>query len=438
MATLTPQQKVQSLQQQINQFKVMGPRYRDQVSALERDLAKLVSSIQTPTPEPSRKPSDAWLPPTPTIVQPPTQGPGQIPGMQPTNGGGYIPLPSVPTQPAVGPTPQPNTGTGTQPAYGRGNPSPNLIERYREVYNRPEVQNDPNRGSLLWDPNGVSGDSAGQKVYNYFMSTAGREPTSSELAKFTPIFQGSYTEGNAAISAYLDLEAQKPGALVQKAPQYSEQVNKIFQSNLGREATADELTHFGTLLASGNVDAYGLQEFVKGTDEYQTAADKKFRGSLATELEGYDTSFFNKAKENVLSRFAQNGTLGSSALDFALTDLMGQIAEKRGSYLADLSARQYGGNKDLALSNYRGTMDRYLDETNAERARGYSDINRAFGRSNDIQDYYTQMRGYRQSQDGRNVLHTKDWIGLGLAGANTAAQAYTGYQTGKGFNYFDY
>lgn len=432
----TPYQRsIDNLVNQINYFRGMNnPEVSYQVSTLIRQLNELAPeraaqfmNPQTPGQQatPSNQPPIQYQqPPTP---QTPTNQPFAEPPV-------VAPRPAV-NPPAINPVPP---ASGGSPQYGRGNPSPNLVERYREVYNRPEVQNDPNRGALLWDSKGISPDSAGQQAYNYFVSTAGREPTSSELAKFTPLYQGSYTEGNAAISAYLDLEAQKPGALAQKAPQYSEQVNKIFQSNLGRDATADELTHFGTLLASGNVDAYGLQEFVKGTDEYQTAADKKFRGSLATELEESDTRFFNKAKENVLSRFAQNGTLGSSALDFALTDLMGQIAEKRGSYLADLSAKQYGGNKDLALSNYRGTMDRYLDETNAERARGYSDINRAYGRSNDIQDYYTQMRGYRQSQDGRNVLHTKDWIGLGLAGANTAAQAYTGYQTGKGFNYFDY
>jgi hypothetical protein len=319
--------------------------------------------------------------------------------------------------------------------YGRGNPSPNLVDRYREVYNRPELANDPHRGALLWDSKGTSADAAGQNVYNYFQQTVGRDPTSSELAQFIPIMQGSYTHGNSAISSYLDMQAQRPGALADKAPTFAPQVNDVFQTVLGRQPDKEELSHFGSLLASGNVDAYGLRDFLKGSSEFQTAEDTKFRGGLASELQGYDNQFFDKAKENVLSRFANNGTMGgsarSSALDFALTDLMGQIAEKRGSYLADLSSRQYGGNKDLAISNYRGTMDRYLDDVNAERNRGYQNIDRAYGRSQEIDDYNRQQRSYLQSQDGSGVLHTKDWIALGMGGLNTAAQAYQGYQMGN-------
>jgi hypothetical protein len=319
---------------------------------------------------------------------------------------------------------------------------PNDVERYREVYNRPGLENDPHRGALLWDSKGISADAAGQNVYNYFQRTAGREPTASELAQFVPIMQGSYTHGNAAISGYLDMESRRPGALAEKAPEYSGQVNEVFREMLGREARPDEAEHFGTLLASKNVDAYGLRDFLKGSDEYQTSADTKFRSGLASELEGYDTKFFDKAKENVFSRFANNNQGSrSSALDFALTDLMGQIAEKRGSYLADLSARQYGGNKDLALSNYRSSMDRYLGEQDFARNRGYQNIDRSFDRAREIEDFYRQKGIYDESRDGSSTLHTKDWINIGLGGANTAAQAYQARQMGggrPGFSYLDY
>jgi hypothetical protein len=327
---------------------------------------------------------------------------------------------------------------------------PNDVERYREVYNRPGLENDPHRGALLWDSKGISADAAGQNVYNYFQRTAGREPTASELAQFVPIYQGSYTHGNAAISGYLDMESRRPGNMAEKAPEYSDEVQKVFREMLGRDAREDELQHFGSKLATKDVDAYGLRNFLKGSEEYQAAEDTKFRSGLSSELQGYDTSFFDKAKENVLSRFANSGTLGgsarSSALDFALTDLMGQIAEKRGSYLADLSSRQYAGNKDLAISNYRGGMDRYLDDMDAQRDRGYQNIDRSFGRAQELEDYNRQMNDFRSMGSrrrepwGQIVGGTLGSIVGGVKGGPQGANA--GWQVGSGigggFDYLSY
>ena len=325
---------------------------------------------------------------------------------------------------------QPNVYTAS--GYGPGNPSPKLIDRYREVLQRPEVQGDANRAALLWDSQGRSNDWAGQNVYGNFVRMVGREPTEQELAQFIPIYQGSYNQGNAALANFAQYESQRPENLQKKAPQYADQVNQQFQGMLGRQATPEEINHFGGLLASGNTDAYQLQDFLRGTTEFQGAEDKKFRGGLASELEGYDTSFFNKAKENVISRFGDTGGLQnrSSALDFALTDLMGQIAEKRGSYLANLSSQQYGGNKDLALGNYRGAQDQYLNEMNQRRGNSYNQFLGNQNRANEIGDYYRQAEDYRQSQQGRDALHTRDWINLGLYAGNTTAQAYVASQTG--------
>lgn len=318
----------------------------------------------------------------------------------------------------------------TGSSYGRGNPSPNLIERYREVYNRPEVAGDANRAALLWDSQGQSADWAGQNAYGNFLQIVGREPTLNELHQLIPIYQGGYAQGNAAVANYAQMQEQNPRNLAEKAPQYADDVNRVFQSQLGRSATPDELTHFGSAIATGNLDPYQLQDFLRGTTEYQTAQDKQFRQGLSSELENQDLSFFNKAKQNIISQFMQNGTYGSSALDSALVDLAGQLADKRASYLSNLTAQQYGGNKDLALGNYQNTQNQFLNERNYARdqARSAFDYNRS--RADELGDYYRQAADYRQSQQGRNVLHPYDWLNLGLNLANTGAKAYMAAATG--------
>lgn len=312
------------------------------------------------------------------------------------------------------------------------NPGTGLVNRYEEVYNRPELQGQNNRGALLWDSTGRSSDSAGQSAYNAFQDIMGRAPSEIELNQFLPVFQGSYEQGRGAVANFAQMESQKPQNLAKNAPQYHDQVNQVFKSMLGRDASSDELSHFGGMIASGNLDAYQLQNFLTGTPEYQGAQDKTFRSGLEGELQGYDQKFFDKSKQGLIAQGAQNGqTLGnSSALDSALVDLMGQIADKRGQYLANLSSQQYGGNKDLAIGNYKSTMDQYLGDQQTQRNQTFNAFNGNVNRANDMYDYAKQMNDYNQSQQGRNVLHPNDWMNVGLNLVNTGAQAY-GASMGK-------
>lgn len=310
-----------------------------------------------------------------------------------------------------------------------------LVDRYAEVYNRPGLQGQPNRGALLWDSTGQSYDSAGQSAYNAFQEIVGRAPSEIELNQFIPIFQGAYTQGRAAVSNFAQLESQRPENLRKNSAQYTDQVSRVFQSMVGRAPSEDEISHFGGLMASGEVDAYTLQDFLRGTPEYQGQQDTKFRGQLSDELVNSDVKYFDRAKQSVLGQFMRNGTGQSSALDSALTDLMGQIAEKRQNYLSNLSANQYQGNKDLALGNYNNAMDQFINERNYNRGIRQNAFDQNYSRANEIGDYYRQANDYRQSQQGRDALHTRDWINLGLGVGNTAAQAYMAGKGGGAFSY---
>lgn len=241
---------------------------------------------------------------------------------------------------------------------------------------------------------------AGQDFYKMF----GRNPTASELSMLA---QAYYTgdknltngaNGQAAVAQYYQDQLNSP--LVQKqitqakSGQYTGTINDLYNELLKRGATSAEVQHFGGLLASGEVDPYELRSFIQQTPEYQSAQDVAFRSQVGNELANLDTQAFGRQKEDVISRFAGMGRSGSTALDFALTDLMGRIAEKRQGFLANLSAQQYGSNKENARADYGNILGQMQDTTN-------------YGRS--LNDQYRQ-RGWnvadynRQKEDYFNAL----------------------------------
>lgn len=241
---------------------------------------------------------------------------------------------------------------------------------------------------------GTGLDRANYQAYNSFQSLLGRPPTAQELAQAMPAFQGGATTGNAWLANYAQQQGQNPANLAAGAGKYSDQINQVFQSQLGRNATADEVTHFGSLMGTGNLDAYGLQNFVTGTPEYQGNQNTQFQQKLGDQLQHSDLDFFNQAKQSVMSQFIQNGTGNSSALDSALTQLMGQIQSQRSNYMANLSAQQYGNNQNLALNNYNDTMNQFLNNQQQNRQQSLSQQNQLMGRANDLTDYNTQMTNY--------------------------------------------
>lgn len=245
-------------------------------------------------------------------------------------------------------------------------------------------------------------DQANAQAYNSFKSLIGRAPTAQELAQAIPAFQGGPQTGNAWLASFKQAYDKNPANLQAGAGKYADQINQVFQSQLGRAATPDEITHFGSYFGSGNLDAYGLQQLLTGTPEYQSQQDTKFRSDLGTQLQNSDVNYFNRAKQGLMSQFAQNGqTFGNStALDSALVDLMGQIQQKRSDYLANLTASQYGGNKQLALSNYGNAMDQYFQNNNYDRTLNQNQMNQLMDRSNNISDYN------RQQQDWMNYANS--------------------------------
>jgi hypothetical protein len=292
-----------------------------------------------------------------------------------------------------------------------------LLTRYRTLWES------KNQGLLdWWNTAAGEQDPTYRYAYDTFRSIFGREPTETEYAQLLPIFGGAEGKqrGAAAISQMYEDWKKTPEYLRTQANEYSDELDPIFDTLLGRNFTQSELDYYGTALAGGQ-SQYEIEQMLRQLPEFQQAEDKKFRTGLADELQGYDMKFFDKAKEGIISRLAKNwgGAGTSSALDFALTNELGKIAENRGSYLANLSAQQYGGNKDAAREDYLGQMNRYYDQQNYEQRRRDADRDYYRSRADEDRDYTRQYNDYMNMQS-RN-RNRGSWIGSSLAGAGALA-----------------
>jgi hypothetical protein len=262
-------------------------------------------------------------------------------------------------------------------------------------------------------------------VYSAGNELLGRELTPQEAAQFAPYFQGGTENGRAALAQYAQQDKNSPQSLQKRAGQYSGDVNRLFGQDLGRTANQDESDYYGRLIASG-LSPYEVESYIKQLPEYTNTQDKNFRSGLNDELAGYDQQAFGKAKEDVLSRYASAGIQNSSALDFALTNLMGDIAKERGKYLAGVSTQQYGSNKDAARSDYQSSLDNYLKDRNYNQQRSDSLLDNYQKRSYDVSDYNRQMQDLFNYQNNQPRQKTSpfDYLNAGLNTVNTGANLY--------------
>lgn len=284
-----------------------------------------------------------------------------------------------------------------------------------------------------------------KNLYEGVSELMGDDIDKNVISQLLPAYQESTKNGNAALAQWADVYKQSTPYLKKQAYKYSGDVTQVFNDLLARGATQGELDHFGQMLATGETDLYELSQYVQSLPEYQTKADMEFRKGLSDELQGYDTKFFNRATPELMSQYAKAGIQNSSALDFAMADLMGNIAENRGQYLAGLSSQQYGGNKAAARADYQAAMGQYLNELGQSRNRAYGLMDYYNQRGDAFTDYQRQRQDYMnylnsmQSKKRGGVGSLIGGIAGGTAGALTGNPmwAMAGYQAGSGIgSYF--
>lgn len=289
-----------------------------------------------------------------------------------------------------------------------------------------------------------SSTDAAQIARNDFMELLGREPTASELALAIPQYQQDWNggeTGRAYVAQFAEGEKQKANspeakmaAAKAKAGEYYGNIDQMFQSSLGRAASDAEKQHFGTLMATGDYDAYTIGQFLQNLPEAVRAEDAKFRQSLSSELQGQDAQYFNeKVLPSIQSQFAQQGRdVRSSGFANSLAQAATQQNRQRESFLSNLSAQQYQGNKGNARADYENTRDRasYLQDYARQRSDALSDQSRQ--RMYDLQDFNMQKQVYENYL--RQYGKRKSWVNdlaSGLNMANSFANIIKGWGSGS-------
>ena len=271
---------------------------------------------------------------------------------------------------------------------------------------------------------------ANYNVYKTGQELLGRDLTPEEFAQALPNFTGPNGDlnGRAWLANYAQQYKQTPAYLATQAGKYGGQVNDLLKGILGRDATSQEQDYYGRMLATNQISPYEIQQQIKATPEFQTQQDTSFRKGLAGELEGYDVSEFGKEKQNIQADYARRGidAGASPSLDYALTDLMGKIAQNRQSYLAQLSSQQYGGNKEAARQDYLGNLQNFLGNQAYNRQLGQQQMGYYQQRQGEQQDYQQQMSDYMNFLN--NQPKQKSSAGAGaLAGAGQGAGIGAGF-----------
>jgi len=305
------------------------------------------------------------------------------------------------------------------------------------------------------------GRGGGQQAAEYyaardFVAQFGRNPTQSELNQLAPAYLSSdpnianLSGGKANVSAYYTQLSQSPSNIynqqqqqyLSQAGNFKDQVNGAFQSTLGRDATQDELSHFGALMASGQ-DQYQVQQALQQTQEYQNTANTKFQNQLQGQLQQSNSTYFNQyIAPSLQAQNAMSGQApGSSALSSQLANAALQQNQGLQNFLAGVTAQNYQNSTANATNQYNQLMNQQygLQGANVSNALSNQYNNQAYNQQLNL--YQLQQQSYSNylNQYGkRNGLQGIGSLAGGLAGAGIGAYAggpkgaLAGYQIGSG------
>jgi hypothetical protein len=211
-----------------------------------------------------------------------------------------------------------------------------------------------------------------------FAAMFGRNPTASELAALAPSYLSgdaniaNQTAGRAQVSAYYNSVANNPtniaaaqqaaGLAKYQAGQsgYDATTNAAFQAATGQAATPDELSHFGALLATGQIDAYGLSQLAGQTQQAQQYQTQQYQNTLSNNLQQTQGNYFqNYINPSILSQTAAAGRdPNSSGVQQAEVQAGKQQNYDLQNYLANFGASQYG----QSAQNQQGVYNQYLNQ----------------------------------------------------------------------------
>ncbi len=267
-------------------------------------------------------------------------------------------------------------------------------------------------GTGQWQGAGGSDTAQRWGAWKDFSQIFGRNPTEQELSQLTAAYASgdpnkiNSSGGRSAIAQYYNAVSNTPetqnaaqnAQWSKEAPKYYDQINGQFQQTLGRDATQEEKDHFGSMLASGQVDAYTVNQFLTQLPEAVTKQDAAFRDQLRTQMSTEDARYFNEqALPGIQSTFAKQGrSVDSSGFANAAAQVAQQQNVNREGFLSNLTASQYGGNQSNAYNAYLNSVGRMqgLSDYSMQRTNQLQDATTA--RINDIQNFAMQKNAYDQ------------------------------------------
>lgn len=290
----------------------------------------------------------------------------------------------------------------------------NIRNRYRQ-FDRPEFE--PHRQAV-------------EQFWNQYYKLYGKAPTENDFTKYLPNYLADINLGDQSLLSGYEQEQKSPEALKKKAPEQYGTVGEQIKSMLGREATQAELDHFGSLLASGDLDAYTFQQFVQSTPEYTQKRDETFRSGLRSEMADSDKRYLTESVlPAIQSQYALAGrSFDSSAFQSAMANAAQSQNVDREKYLSNLAASMYGGRQEQAYGDYATNRDRMYGIQDYYRQRSDANADWFRDRKAQLQDFDIQRSAYEDYL--RKYGKRNSWVNdlaSGLDMANSAANIFKGW-----------
>src|SRR3990167_5809661 len=233
-----------------------------------------------------------------------------------------------------------------------------------------------------------------KQIGNYYKIATGQDATPEIIAKFS-----QYASDPALLTAAISKES----TLAAPTGGFKDAITSTITDKLGRAPTEAELNYFGKQMEQGSLDAYGLQEFLQGTNEYQTKASDVARGKLATELGAVDESYLAKVQKQLESRYANRP--GASAFGSALIGAGKDIATERTGYLAGLGYQDFQRGQENLTAGYQNRLSQMYGQQQATAGLGAESRNRYYSQQDEAQRQAAQERLARLSQPRQgNIL----------------------------------
>jgi hypothetical protein len=235
-------------------------------------------------------------------------------------------------------------------------------------------------------------------IGNYYELATGQKADDATIQKYV-----QYAGDPALLAAAIG----KGAATGKPIGNFSEAVTSAVTDKLGRPPTEAELDYFGKQMESGNLDAYGLQEFLQGTTEYQTKYADTARQKLSGELGAIDDTYLAKIQKGLESRYADRK--GASAFGSSLIQAGKDLATQRGGYLADIGYQSSLAGQQNMKSAYENQLANMYNRQQAatglgteSRSRYYS--NQDFSRQQAAQERLAQLNKPKSGSFLQNLV----------------------------------